>query len=425
MTNTLPPSLYAQTSVPALPLPALQGSARTDVAIIGGGITGLSAALHLAERGMEVTLLEANEPGWGASGRNGGQVNPGLKSDPDKVEAAFGSELGRRMIEFSYGAPDYFFQLVERLGLDCEARQTGTLRLSFSPRTARPLAKLAAQCDRRGMPVELLTPPALARITGTGRYALGLRDARGGSVNPLSYARELARAAIAAGAKIHAGTKAETVTAAAGVWKIITPGGILLADKILLGTNAHTGDLWPGLRRSIVPVHSAVISSVKLPPDLAAQILPGREVAYEVGSVTVYYRVDQANRLLIGGRSTLRDAGGADAFPQLRLYAEKLWPALKTIEWSHGWNGLLAVTTDHYPHLHEPADGALVCLGYNGRGVAMATAMGGLLARRLCGTPAAELEMPFSPIRPIPLHRFRNLGVNARLAYGRCIDRLG
>jgi glycine/D-amino acid oxidase-like deaminating enzyme len=194
---------------------------------------------------------------------------------------------------------------------------------------------------------------------------------------------------------------------------------------VILATNGYTDDLWPGLRRSIVPVFSAITASEPMADALARQVLPTRASLYEVGRITVYVRVDAANRLLIGGRSVQREVTQAEELGYLSAYAARLWPGTARLRWSHGWAGRLAITTDHYPHLHEPAPGLLAALGYNGRGVAMATMMGRQLARRALGATPAELDMPVTEIRTIPLHRFWRLGVEARILTGRLQDRLG
>ena len=421
----LPLSLYAETAIPPLDLARLAGEARASVAIIGGGITGLSTALHLAERGVDVLLLEAHQPGWGASGRNGGHVNPGLKPDPDEVEQDFG-ELGRRMVGFSYAAPEALFRLVERYQLRCEARQAGTLRAATNPRTAADLRRLAAQYAARGMAADLLDGEAGFAATGTRRYPAILRDPCGGSVNPLGYARGLAQAAIAAGARLHGGSPAiKLARTAAGAWRVETPTGAVMADQLVIGTNGYTDDLWPGLKRSVVPVWSGITATEPLPEEIARKIMPKGGVLYELGSVTVYYRLDSGGRLLMGGRSSLRDMQGPQGFRYLQRYAVKLWPALRNVAWTHGWNGQLAMTADHYPHLHEPESDVMIALGYNGRGVAMATAMGGLIARRIGGEAAETLEMPVTDLKPIAFHGLWPLAVQGRLAWGRLRDRMG
>src|SRR5882757_3668227 len=176
----LRPSLYADTAVAPTPTPPLDADKNVSVAIVGGGFTGLSTALHLAEQGVEAIVLEAQQPGWGASGNNGGQLNPGLKLDPDTIEATFGSDLGRRMIAFSYNTPVFALDLIRRLGIECEARQNGTLRAAYHPSSRAGVETTAEQCIRRGMPVTLLGRDAVREATGTDRYLLAMRDARGG-----------------------------------------------------------------------------------------------------------------------------------------------------------------------------------------------------------------------------------------------------
>jgi glycine/D-amino acid oxidase-like deaminating enzyme len=418
----LPPSLYAQTARAAVDTPPLDGDRRVSVAVIGGGFTGLSAALHLAERGVEVAVLEAHEPGWGASGRNGGQVNPGLKHDPDQVEADFGADLGGRMVALSGEAPNMVFRLIERDQIECDALQSGTLRAAFHARDAVGVRATAEQCMRRGMPVDLLESDAARQITGTGRYVSAMRDRRGGQVNPLGYARGLARAAMQAGVAVHGGTPALAVNRNGGAWQVRTPTGTVQADKLILATNGYTDDLWPRLRRSVVPVFSAIVASEPLPDALAQAIMPTRSVLYEMGRVTVYYRMDRGNRLLMGGRSHQRDISEPRELQYLIDYAERLWPALRGVRLTHAWSGQLAITPDHYPHVHEPDESVLVCLGYNGRGVAMSTAMGPQLARRVVGD---AIDMPITTLKEIPFHALWRSAVTARVIYGRVRDYLG
>ena len=180
MKQPLPPSLYADTARPAIATPPLDGDRRVSVAIVGGGFTGLSTALHLAEKGVDVAVLEAHEPGWGASGRNGGQVNPGLKHDPDDVEAHFGPDLGRRMVELAWNAPKVVFDLATRHQIVCEARQTGTLRAAITENSAREVRRSFEQATRRGMPVELLERSRSARRQApagmSARFSTGAAD---------------------------------------------------------------------------------------------------------------------------------------------------------------------------------------------------------------------------------------------------------
>jgi glycine/D-amino acid oxidase-like deaminating enzyme len=406
-------------------MPPLDTDKTVSVAIIGGGLAGLSTALHLAEQGTDAIVLEAQQPGWGASGNNGGQLNPGLKLDPDTIEARFGADLGRRMIAFAYDTPVFTLDLIRRLGIACEARQNGTLRAAYHETNAAAVETTAEQCIRRGMPVSVLDRNAVREATGTDRYVCAMLDRRGADVQPLSYARGLARAVLAAGVAIHGQTPATSLRREGGRWRIETPRAVVRAEKVLIATNGFTDNLWSGLRRTIVPVFSSIAATAPLPDDVARQIMPTRSVLYESGHITVYYRVDASNRLLMGGRGPMQWIRDPSAVEYLMRYAVRLWPTLRDVSWTHGWNSRLAMTADHYPHVHEPGPGALVYLGCNGRGVALATAMGQQLAQRLIAGEAAEIDMPITSLRPIPFHAFWPVAVKSIVLYGRIRDRLG
>jgi glycine/D-amino acid oxidase-like deaminating enzyme len=418
------PNLYQDTAESAPDTHALDADTKADVVVAGGGVTGLSTALHLAERGIKVTLLEAEEPGWGASGRNGGQVNPGLKPDPDVVERDFGADLGSRMNAYAGAAPAFVFELIQRHGIRCEARQNGTLRAAIRPAHAANVRATGEQLLRRGAPVELLDGAATARATGTKRYLTALLDRRGGDLNPLSFARGLARAAMSAGATVCRNSRVLGLERTGNSWRARTASGCVTAEHVLLATNGYTDGLWPGLRRSVVPIFGAIAATGVLPEPIAREVMPSRCVLYESGAVTVYYRVDAGGRLLIGGRGPMREIQAAAAIPHLLAYARELWPALAQTAWTHAWGGRLAMTQDHYPHVHEPAGGVLVCLGYNGRGVALGTAMGAQLADRIID-PQARFDMPITPLKTIPLHALWPLAVRAAIARGRLSDFLG
>jgi len=418
------PNLYRQTAEAAGAAPPLDGDVRADVAIVGGGITGLSAALHLAERGAKAVVLEAEEPGWGASGRNGGQVNPGLKFDPDVVERDFGADLGARMNALAGAAPGFVFDLIERHRIACDARRNGTLRAAVGAKHAAAVRVSVEQWRRRNAPVELLTGSSLVQATGTARYTAAMWDRRGGDLNPLSYARGLARAAAAAGATVHGGSRAVSLVRGARLWSVGTARGAVSAEQVVLATNGYTDDLYPQLRRSIVPLFGAIAATVPLPSALAGTIMPSRAVLYESGAITVYYRVDRDQRLVLGGRGPQHEVSSTAPLRHLLTYAERLWPALRGIEWTHAWGGRLAMTRDQYPHVHEPAAGLIACLGYNGRGVAMATTMGAQIAKRLLGG-SSDFDMPITGVKPIKLHAAWPLAVRAAIARGRISDLLG
>ena len=421
-----PGCLYAATARSPVAAPELHGNLSTDVVVVGGGYTGLSAALHVAEKGRSVVLLETHEPGWGASGRNGGQVNAGLKHEPDQVECDLGPVHGPRLVRLSGDAPGYLFRLIERLAIDCEARREGTLRAAYRPQHAAALKASAEQWRRRGVELELWDAAKVAAATGTRRYLAATFDARGGAVNPLSLARGLAAAAIAAGAQLHGHSRAERLERDGdGGWCVVTAQGRVHAGQVVLATDGYSDELWPGLRTSIVPIYSSIIATEPLRPELARAVLPNGGVVYESGDITVYYRRDRSSRLLMGGRGRQRQATARADYAHLVRYAERLWPALVSVEWTHWWNGQFALTPDFYPRFHAPAPNLLIALGYSGRGVALAIAVGAQLAEAATGAALESLALPITGIARIPFHALWRFGVGARVAYGRLRDRLG
>ncbi|WP_018388306.1 FAD-binding oxidoreductase [Ancylobacter sp. FA202] len=415
----MPRSLYRETAPPAPETAALAGDTTAKVVIVGAGFTGLSAALHLAEAGADALVLEASQIGWGASGRNGGQVNPGLKWEPDQLEQAFGADLGGRMVRLGDEAPGLVFDLIARHRIDCAPRRGGTLRAAISERAAKGVREFQRQWAARGADVVISEGKEMARLTGTGFYPLGAHDRRGGQVNPLAYCRGLAGAAMAAGARLFTDTPATRLARVAGGWEITTPNGLVRAERVILATNGYSDDLWPGLRRSVIPVYSSITATEPLPPDLAAPILSNGVVLYEMSASYAYYRLDDAGRFVMGGRSVLRPASARQDFRTLVDHATRLFPVLRSVEWTHRWNGQVAVTWDQLPHLHEPEAGLTIGLGYNGRGVAMATATGRMLARHAAGGGREALDLPVTRINPILGHAAWPLAVKARLKWDR------
>ena len=421
----LPHCLYAATAASAVATPPLASTSRAAVVVVGAGYTGLSAALHLAERGVEVVVLEQHEPGWGAAGRNGGQVNAGLKHEPDTIERDLGPEHGARLIRLASEAPDYLFRLIDRCGIDCEAERGGTLRAAYHESQLGALRESMSQWRARGEALKLLGATTTATMTGTGRYVDALLDPRGGSVNPLSLARGLAAAAQRAGARIHGGTRALAIDRVGAGWSVGTAFGAVSADRVIIATDGYSGSLWPRLAQSVVPVYSAIAATEPLPAAMAAVVMPTRAVLYEVGAITAYYRRDTGGRLLMGGRGVQRAAPSLSDYAHLTRYAERLWPVLRGVTWTHWWNGQFALTPDFYPRLHAPVPGVFIAHGYSGRGIALATSVGRELAALATGAPLADAALPVTPIRAIPLHRFWRIGVSTRVTIGRLRDRFG
>ncbi len=402
---TLPPSLWAATATEAGSFQPFAGKQTVDVLVIGGGYTGLSTALHLAQNGREVMLLDAAEPGWGASGRNGGQVIPGLKDDPDAIVARFGEELGERMVATAGGAADTVFDLVRRHGIRCDAVQNGWIQPAHTEQALEMVRERARQWERRGVAVELLDAERLHAMIGCQPlYKGGWLDPRGGSVQPLSYARGLARAAVEQGALVHTHSRVLALHREAGLWRAVTTAGEVRCRQLVLATNGYTDGLWPGLQRSVVSLFSQQIATAPIPEALRERILPARYSVSDTRTLLWYFRLDAHGRLLMGGRGPFTDRPSLAQGKPLLEPLHQLFPALRDLPLEFSWAGRIAMTRDHFPHLHALGDGAYAGLGFNGRGVAMGTVMGRLLSELVGGRPPEEMDYPVTPMRPMPFH---------------------
>jgi glycine/D-amino acid oxidase-like deaminating enzyme len=418
-------SLWAATAAPAPPAPPLEESKRVDVAIVGGGYTGLSAALHLAEGGASVAVLDGGEPGGAASGLNGGQVNPGLKQDPDELLALYGREEGERLIEFAGGTADVVFALIEKHAIACDATRVGWIQPAHSAEALETVKRRVEQWQRRGAPLEVLNRETTAELLGTERYQGASLDRRAGGIQPLSYARGLARAALAKGASIFGRTRAVAIDLREGSFRVTTGRGPSLeASRVLLATNGYTDELWPKLRRTVIAANSFQTATSPLPEALARTILPRGHVASDTRKLLRYFRRDATGRFLMGGRGPFAEPKGPENFAHLVRMVEDLYPALRGVSYEFHWSGRVALTRDFLPHLHEPVSGLLAFLGCNGRGVGLGTAMGMAIGKHLLQPERFPLPFPTAPIRPIPFHGLQRLYVGAVIAYYRVLDRL-
>lgn len=418
-------SLWTATANPAPACPPLSGEAETEVAIVGGGFTGLSAALHLAEAGVSATVLEAETPGWGASGRNGGQVNPGLKEDPETILKRFGPEMGERMIRMSGDAADLVFSLIRRHEIDCAPTQTGWLRPFHNQATRAEAEERAAQWRRRGAPLRMLDAAETADMLGADYYIGAMIDERGGNLHPLNYALGLAHAAAAAGAALHGQSRALRLERKGDRITLHTASGALTAQRVLLCTNGYTDGLVPPMKQTVVPVRSVQVATAPLGDNLRRSILPGGQHAADSRRLLLYYRLSPEGRFVMGGRGAYDDAGVKTQMKALRAVTAEIFPQLAGVEWAYEWGGYVAMTADHYPHLTRAAPGVMAAMGYNGRGVAMATALGKTLADWAAGRPEADLDFPVETPRPIPFHFLRKPAVAAAVGWNRLRDRYG
>ncbi len=413
-----PRSLWDETAPPAPAYSAIAGTIRTQVAVIGAGYTGLSAALHAAEAGQDAVVIDAHAPGWGASGRNGGQVIAGLKHDPDELAARFGQDMVRTV----GAAPDLVFNLIARHAIDCAPLRTGWLQLAVSNPTFETLRRRTRQWRGHGADLELLDTARTAEATGSGAYVGAMLDRRGGTVQPLAYARGLAAAAIRHGARLFGGTRATGLARDRAGWRVRTTAGLVVAERVILATNAYTDRVHDGLRRSVVAVPSWQIATDPLPPDLRAAILPGGQSGSDMRRLLRYFRLDPGGRFVLGARGAFAEPQPSASLKRLRDAARTLFPALRDVPFTYQWGGMVAMTPDHLPHLHVLAPGLFAGLGYNGRGIAMATVMGRALAALATAADTEAIGLPVARLRPIPLHATSRLGVRATIAWYRLLD---
>jgi glycine/D-amino acid oxidase-like deaminating enzyme len=427
----LPDSLWAATAIPAPAYTRPDRDLSCDVAIIGGGYTGLSTALHLARAGRSVVVAEAVEPGWGASGRNGGQVIAGLKANPQELIAAFGTDLGMRIARRMGASADLLFDLVAQYGLACEARRTGWIQAAHGVGPLRDLIEpRCRQWAELGAATEMLDQHQVATLLGSdpSAYVGGFRDPRGGVLQPLSYARGLAAAAMQQGVTILAHAPIHRSQRDGAHWALSVGAHTIRAAQVVLATNAYTGAfgerLQLDLRRTIIPVTSFQMATPPLSGEAARRILPGGEGVTDSRRLLLYFRRDHTGRLLMGGRSPVDDLPAkTDAVP-LQAAIARIFPALGRPAVDYVWTGKVAITKDKMPHIHMPEPGLIAFAGCNGRGVAMCTMMGALLAQLATGTDPGALDYPVTAPDAFALHEFRKLGIFALSQYYRLLDRI-
>lgn len=403
-------NLWRASSAETVAAPPLSADCAADLAVIGGGFTGAAAALEAARRGASVVLLESESFGHGGSGRNVGLVNAGLWLPPEEVFAKMGREAGTRLVTALAAAPARVWALVDREGIDCEPVRNGTLHLAHAPAGVRDLAERHRQGTALGAPLTLLDGAETARRTGTASFHGALHDARAGTIQPLSYARGLARAAIAAGARLHEGTRVSRAQREGGAWVVTANGHRLRARHLLLATNAY----FDGLDLGYVPRYFAVsysqFATAPIPERLRAEILPGGEGCWDTALVMSSFRTDRAGRMILGAIGDAEGAGGRAHAAWARRKLRAVYPQLADLPFEHGWSGRIAMTSDHIPKIVAFGPDAYACFGYSGRGIGPGTVFGTQAAIALLDGNAEAL-----PVAPVGGHSERF--VAAREAY--------
>jgi glycine/D-amino acid oxidase-like deaminating enzyme len=377
--------LWEKTAPAAPATAALTGDHTADVVVVGGGYTGLSTALHLAQAGAGVILLEAAEIGFGGAGRNVGLVNAGMWVMPDTLVGTLGQDRGEALLDLLGGAPRQVFELIDKHGIACDAVRNGTLHCAVGQSGLKELRARSAQWLRRGAPVELLDASQTAGKTGTAAYTASLLDRRAGTIQPLAYARGLARAALAAGAVIHTGSPVLSLGRAGPGWRVATAQGSVTGEQVVVATDVYSAAPWSALRAEQVRLPYFNFATAPLADPLLRTILPERQGAWDTKSVLSSFRLDQAGRLVFGSVGALRGTGLAVHRAWAKRALRRLFPEIGDLRFEAEWFGMIGMTADNLPRFHRLDRNVLTICGYNGRGIAPGTVFGRCLAELVLG----------------------------------------
>lgn len=383
-------------TAPAAPVTTpLEGDRTVEVAIIGGGYTGLSAALHLAKAGRSVAVLEAKDVGFGGAGRNVGLINAGMWVMPDDLPGELGDIHGERLLNLLGNGPQVVMKLIEEYGIECELTRTGTLHCAVGEAGLKEIEERARQWQKRGAPVEVLDAAETERRIGTRAYRGALLDKRAGTLQPLAYARGLAQAALSAGAQIF------TRTAVIG-WQpahrrhiLSTGNGSLSAEWVIVATDAYTTGPFEVVRREQVHLPYFNLATTPLSDNLRRSLLPDREGCWDTKEVLSSFRMDARGRLVFGSVGALRGTGTAIHKNWARRALRRIFPQLGDVEFEAEWYGQIGMTNNALPRFHKFAERVIGFSGYNGRGISPGTVFGKVLADLALGEIGeADLPLP-------------------------------
>jgi glycine/D-amino acid oxidase-like deaminating enzyme len=380
------------------PLPEL-----TDVAVIGAGFTGLSAARTLAKRGARVAVLESETIGWGASSRNGGMVLTGLKLGVSQLKSKYGPELTRRMYAASLASIDCVEEIVNEEGIDCNFSRYGHLEVACKQKHFDDYQRQAEIIEVEfNHKLRVVPRSELNTEIGSSIYFGGMVDETSAGCNPARYVAGLARAAIKAGAEVYENTRVKSIERDSRNgepgWKISTSRGSLWAHEVFVGTSGYTGTATPTLQKKIIPIGSFIITTEILPRALAHELSPRNRMIYDSKNYLYYYRLTPDGRMLFGGRAAFfpeTDQTIRRSADLLRRGMIQVYPQLRDARVEYVWGGTLDFAFDIMPHAGQ-IDGMYYAVGYAGHGVAMATYQGQKIAEMMAG------DKPENPFVGIP-----------------------
>lgn len=403
-----PPTLWAAVTPPGPALSPLSGDATADVVVIGAGFSGLGAALELTGQGADVLVLEAAEPGWGASGRNNGQVIPTLtRPEPDDIEKRHGA-AGERFVALLRDSAANLFEVIRDLEIAAEAEQTGWIQPVHSPGRMKIAEKRVEQWKKRGAPVRLYSSDEMVALTGSRFWHGGWGNPTGGHINPLALTRGLAGVVAARGGRIAVHTAAISIAQVGGRWQVLTPRGTVTSRALILASNAYTSEFAPGiatqLEHEVVPVRSWQMATRPLSDEVRRTILPGRQALSDTHGDLHFCRYDARNRLVTGGALMIATNGAARLKSRIGARLKRMFPEVGDISFDYVWNGYVGMTVDFLPRVHRLGPNGYAWIGCNGRAVGLGFALGRELARAVMGVPEDELALPFSDPAPLPVH---------------------
>jgi len=406
--------LWEKTAPEAPPTSPFEGAVSADVVIVGGGYTGLSSALHLAEAGSKVVLLEAKEIGFGGAGRNVGLINAGMWVMPNDLPGVLGPVHGERLLDLLGNAPKLVMELIDKYAIDCELERNGTLHCAVGPDGLKEIEDRAAQWSARGAPVSVLDAAETARRIGSDAYAGSLLDKRAGTLQPLAYARGLADAAVKAGVVIHTSSPVVATERNGSRWTVKTAKGEVGADWIVVATDAYSTGPWEQVRNEQVHLPYFNFATVPLCHNLCQSILPGREGVWDTKEILSSFRMDQAGRLVFGSVGALRNTGLAVHKGWAKRALKRLFPGIGDIEFECEWYGQIGMTDNALPRFHKFAPNVVGFSGYNGRGIAPGTVFGRTLAEHVLGRLSeANLPLPLTAPREPSFRALKELWYEA------------
>ena len=402
-TGRFPASYYAATIGDPVAAPALAGDAITDFCIIGGGFTGLGAALALARGGHRVRLIEAGPIGWGASGRNGGQVHVGWQQDLPWLEARLGKARTAELWQAALAARTHLDTLIALDGDACDFRP-GLIHADHRPgHVAHTHAHIALMRD--AWDYDSLVPlnrEDMRAVVGSNAYFGGSIDSRGGHLHPLKLAQAMARAAIAAGAQIHAHTPCTALSPATDGWRLTTPHGTIVTGKVLDATGGYARALVGETDAHVLPINNYIATTAPLDPALAQSLVGNGAAVSDSRYVVYYFRLTPDHRLLFGGGESYGYRMPHDIAAFVRPHILRVFPQLGDVAINHAWGGTLAISPNRLPFVIEPHPGLYAANGFSGVGVVLAPWLGDAVGRAMAG----EANMGYELVRHLPAPRF-------------------